>query len=316
MESKDFISVRVSTLRGDLKIGFDAYLKVAGKFILYCRQGDSFEGDRLSRLKTKKLKKMYIRLDEEDLYRQYMSQSIDMAFSNSSNKPIEIRTEVIQGAQQAVAEDLMEDPESEAFYEVAKNSSGRFAKFIRDEEKALKCLANTQNEDKSISHHGVTVASLAVGMAQKIGIDNEDDISKLVLGALIHDIEHQNEVVPLDLPRKDMTVENAAIYDVHPIEGAKRVKDLGFYDPSVVNIILQHEEFIDGSGFPKGLTEQQMDPLALIVATANSFDRMVSFYKIPPKEALKKLLIDRMGLHPLPHLKILQDILKDAEMFK
>ena len=133
MEAKDFIPIRVSTLRGDLKIDFDAYVKVAGKYILYCRQGDSFEGDRLKRLKSKKLKKMYIRLEEEDLYRGYMSQSIDMAYNNSPERSLKIRAEIIQGAQQAVAEDLMEDPESEAFYEVAKNSSGRFADFIKNE---------------------------------------------------------------------------------------------------------------------------------------------------------------------------------------
>ena len=56
----DYTTIRVSTLRGDQKINFDAYLKIGEKMVLYVRQGDSFEGDRLKRLKEKKLKKMFI----------------------------------------------------------------------------------------------------------------------------------------------------------------------------------------------------------------------------------------------------------------
>ena len=54
---QDFISMRVSTLRGDLKIDFDVYVKINDKMILYIRRGDSFEGPRLKRLREKKTKK-------------------------------------------------------------------------------------------------------------------------------------------------------------------------------------------------------------------------------------------------------------------
>ena len=61
MDAKDFVPIRVSTLRGDLKINFDAYVKVNEKHILYLRKGDSFEGSRLKRLKDKKVRKMWRR---------------------------------------------------------------------------------------------------------------------------------------------------------------------------------------------------------------------------------------------------------------
>ena len=77
MDAKEFVPIRVCTLRGDLKIDFDAFVQVAGKHILYLRKGDSFEGERLKRLKAKKLRKMYIRVEEEDLYRAYMNKNIE-----------------------------------------------------------------------------------------------------------------------------------------------------------------------------------------------------------------------------------------------
>ena len=311
MDAKDFVSIRVSTLRGDLKIDFDTYVKVAGKYILYLRKGDSFEGGRLKRLKEKKLRKMYIKAGEETDYRKYMTQNIEMAYNNAPERPIETRSEIIQGVQQAAAEDVMENPESDAFYYVAKEGSQKFAEFIEKEQKALESLLAIPNQDQSISHHGVTVATIATGLAQKLGLADQIPMNLLVMGCLIHDIEHQHETVPLTKKKADMSTEETALYELHPMSGASRVKDLSFYDQSVINIILQHEEFIDGSGFPKGSFEQDLDPLSILAATANSYDRLVSFYGMQPKDALKTLLIENMGLHPLTHLQSLQSVLKE-----
>ncbi len=311
MDAKDFVSIRVSTLRGDLKIEFDTYVKVAGKHILYLRKGDSFEGSRLKRLKEKKLRKMYIKAEEESDYRKYMAQNIEMAYSNTPERPIKTRAQIIQGVQQAAAEDIMEDPESQAFYYVAKEGSQKLAQFIENEKKALESLLSIPNQDQSISHHGVTVATIATGLATQLGLSEQIPMNLLVMGCLIHDIEHQHAPAPFTKKITDMTTEETALYELHPYNGASRVKDLGFYDPSVINIILQHEEFIDGSGFPKGALEQDLDPLSLLASTANSYDRLVSFYGMAPKEALKTLLIENMGLHPLTHLQSLQNVLKE-----
>ena len=73
---QDYTPIRVSTLRGDLKIPFDAYVRVAGKYILYLRKGDSFEGKRLNKLKEKKLRTMFIPFDSLKHYRSYMTENI------------------------------------------------------------------------------------------------------------------------------------------------------------------------------------------------------------------------------------------------
>ncbi len=40
--SMSHVPVRVSTLRGDQKVDFDAYIKINEKMVLYIRKGDSF----------------------------------------------------------------------------------------------------------------------------------------------------------------------------------------------------------------------------------------------------------------------------------
>jgi HD-GYP domain-containing protein (c-di-GMP phosphodiesterase class II) len=64
----------------------------------------------------------------------------------------------------------------------------------------------------------------------------------------------------------------------------------------VISIIVQHEEYIDGRGFPQGLQEKNMDPLAVIVSTCNALDRLLTFERVPQKDAVKNALNNKYRL--------------------
>ncbi len=311
---QDYAPIRVSTLRGDLKIPFDAYVRVAGKYILYLRKGDSFEGKRLNKLKEKKLRTMFIPQDSMTVYRSYMSENIERAYDPVPPRPIEARVEVIQGAQQAAAEDLMEYPDAKEFYNVAKMGSQRYADFILNEKESVRAVLQMDNLDGSISQHGVSVSTIALAIAEKMHLTEAHPMNLLVLGSLIHDIEHFHSGLPIAQPIEQFSPEQKEIYYKHPEQGALRLRNAGFYDQMVVDIVLQHEEHIDGSGYPRGLRDKNLDPISMIVAAANSFDRYITFEKHSIKDALKKILIKKVGLHTLEHLKALQDALKERNL--
>lgn len=308
-EPGGFIPIRVSTLRGDLKIPFDVYVKVAGKFIHYCRQGESFEGKRLDRLRAKKLKLMYVRSQDDIPYRQYLEESIDQAYKKS-DKALNIRMEVIQGFQQAAAEEYIDDPSNKFTYEHVRASVQRMVEFLTREPRAIQALLMIQNTDASISHHGVNVAALSVAIAMTEGLREGHTLDLLALGCLLHDLDHCGNQLDLTVPLKSLNRSDNETYRHHPMAGAKKLQASPFVDGLVLNIVLQHEENLNGTGFPKGLTKDQMDPLVMVAATANAYDRMVSFDKMEPKEAIKNLFIEKLGLYPLNHLQTLQKLLK------
>lgn len=308
MAEEKMTPIRVATLRGDIQIPFDVYLHVAGKYILYVRRGESFEGVRLERLKAKKLKKMYVKPEDEIPYKQYLEESIDRAYK--PGPPIQQRAEVIQGFQQAAAEDYMEDPLNEFSYNHVKSSLQRFTEFLEHEPDGVRAILTLQNIDHSITHHGVNVAALSVAMVLETGIRTGHPLHLMALGCLLHDMEHYFNEFPVELPHDQLTPEQKEAYRRHPTSGAHRLQGAKFLDQLTLNIITQHEEHIDGTGFPKGLYEHDLDPMVIIVAAANSYDRLVSFNSMAPKDALKSLLIDKMGAFPLPVLQTLQTVLK------
>lgn len=304
-----YISIRVSTLRGDQKIDFNAYVKINDKMVLYLRRGDSFEGDRLKRLKERKLRKMYIVAEDENSYLGYMQRNIEMAYDNSSTKDIQGRAEIIQGSQQSNVEEVFENAENATSYNYAKDAAGKYVSFIMSNTQALSAIVNMENADKNIAHHGVTVATLAIALAQKLGINDAKKTQLLTLGALLHDYGHHNSLLNVNQPLEQMSAEDKALWLQHPKQGAMRVQDKKHFDQSVINIILQHEETINGMG-PLGLMEKEQDPLSVLVSSANAMDRLITFENIPKNEAAKKLMIDHIGKHPLPHIQFLNEIIK------
>lgn len=308
----EYVPVRVSTLRGDQQVEFDAYVKLNEKYVLYIRKGDSFEGPRLTRLKGKKLKRMYIVPDDEENYRKYLSKNIEMAYDSNSGKSIETRSEVVQGIQQSNAENVMENVDSAEVYNEAKTGVARFVEFLQKENAAIAHILKLDNADRTIAHHGVTVSTLATALAAKLGITDSKSSQMLGLGGLIHDMEHFHSGLDLARPLSAFSGKELELYKEHPLSGATRLLDKKHVDKSVINIIVQHEEFVGGGGFPKGLRESQMDPLSVIVATANALDRLITFEGVPKKDAAKELMIRSVGKYPLEHMKALANIANQA----
>lgn len=305
-----FAPIRVSVLRGDQKIGFDVFVEVAGKHILYLRKGDSFEGQRLDRLKKKKLKKMYIRDEDEQLYRDYMSRNIEMAYDQKSGQSIEDRSHIVQGIQQSAAESMFENPQDEATYKEVKAGTERFTQFLLNEENALRSLLAIDNGDQNLAHHGVTVASMAVEIARLTGFTDTHNLSLVALGALIHDLGHHISGQNIARPLKDFSAEELKIYHEHPAVGASKLREVKHIDLQVAQIILEHEETIDGSGFPGKLTESKVNPLSVYVQSANLFDRMMTFEGIPRPDIVRRLMTDAIGRYPLEHLNAIKTILQ------
>lgn len=306
----DYVPIRVSTLRGDQPIDFDAFIKINDKYILYLRKGDSFEGERLSRLKAKKLKKMFIVPESEENYRQYLHRNIEIAYDPQSGKAVASRAEIIQGDQQGKTEAVMENPDNEILYNEAKDSASKFAHFLTTEDpESVNTILAITNVDQNIAHHGVTVSSLAVALAKRLDITDPKQLQMLTLGSLLHDFEHFHSGLSIARPLKAFTSEELKVYMSHPLIGGQKVQDKKHFDQAVINIIVQHEEYIDGKGFPNGLAESKIDPLALIVGSANALERLMTFESVPKKDAVKQLMLRAMGKHPLNHLQLLGDIM-------
>lgn len=142
-------------------------------------------------------------------------------------------------------------------------------------EEAVQALASTlEIRDPYTAGHQRNVGRLASAVAQKIGL-SADQIRGLLLAGVIHDVG--KIVVPAEIlskPGKLLPAEFDLIR-AHAQAGYDIVKGIDFPWP-IGQMILQHHERLDGSGYPHGLKGDAILIEAKILAVADVVEAMIS----------------------------------------
>lgn len=153
-------------------------------------------------------------------------------------------------------------------------------------------LATVNNHDSYTFRHSLHVAGLTYAFAEHLGF-NERDKNTMVTGALLHDVGKAR--IPLALLDKEtpLNLKEQMLFVQHPTFGAQILKNDGCWDQLALNLVLEHHEYLDGSGFPKRLAgDRIIDPVRMLTI-ADIFSELVDkrSYKdaIEPKKAMKKL---------------------------
>lgn len=135
----------------------------------------------------------------------------------------------------------------------------------------LHCMRD--NDDATYAH-SVSVALLCNVFGHWLKYSNED-IKVLTLCGLLHDIGKM--LVPSNIISKPSTLSKVE-YDIvknHPTDGYHLLEDQDL-DERVKKAALMHHERRDGSGYPQGLKDDQIDEFAQIVAIADIYEAMTS----------------------------------------
>ncbi len=123
--------------------------------------------------------------------------------------------------------------------------------------------------------HSLNVAIAAVTCGIGMGL-SAAELRELALSALFHDIG--KECVPLSILDKPGPLDDneRAIIRCHPEFGYEMLKRRSEFPESVRTAILQHHENDDGSGYPQGLSHDDIFLYARIIHVADVFDALLS----------------------------------------
>jgi len=131
-----------------------------------------------------------------------------------------------------------------------------------------------EKRDPYTAGHQQRVAELATAIAHEMGLP-EDRQEGLRLGALIHDIG--KIYVPAEFLNRPGHLSDTEfeIIQSHPLMGHDIVKGIEFPWP-VADMVVQHHERLDGSGYPKGLKGEDILLEARILSVADVVEAMAS----------------------------------------
>jgi putative nucleotidyltransferase with HDIG domain len=128
--------------------------------------------------------------------------------------------------------------------------------------------------DRMTARHSAAVARYARTVAAEAGLSKEQQELAHTAG-LLHDIG--KFVLPDRILKRDVQLTEADWDQIrtHPYEGARIVSEIDGYQP-IGELILAHHERIDGLGYPRGLSGEQIPPIARIIAVVDAYDVMTA----------------------------------------
>ena len=131
-----------------------------------------------------------------------------------------------------------------------------------------------ETRDPYTSGHQQRVADLARAIATYMGL-SEKEIEGIRMAAIIHDLGKTS--VPAEILSKPgrLNEYEAGIIKSHPRVGYEILKEIEFPWP-IAQIVLQHHERINGTGYPQGLSRQDILMEARIIGVADVIEAMAS----------------------------------------
>ena len=139
---------------------------------------------------------------------------------------------------------------------------------------AAALAATVEERDPYTAGHEERVARIATAMATALGWD-EGRISELTMAARVHDLGKIR--IPAEILSRPGRLDEAemALVRRHAQTGYDILHSAGFPE-GLCQIVLQHHERLDGSGYPQKLTGDQICPSALILAVADVAEAMTA----------------------------------------
>ena len=167
----------------------------------------------------------------------------------------------------ANARELLETAQAEEGTPAGTADAEQNGQMLKDVTAAL------ETQDRYTIGHSRRVARNAALVASGMGLSDEE-VATVRAAATMHDIGK------LDVPREilnkpgKLTPEEFDVVKHHAADGAALVACLG--DAELTTIVRHHHERLDGTGYPDGLSGDEIPIGARILAVADTFDAIVS----------------------------------------
>jgi putative nucleotidyltransferase with HDIG domain len=186
--------------------------------------------------------------------------------------------------------------DKEAWKALLEQSDAQIQQTIENEANALKKVI--QVKDSDLLEHSLRVSRYAVQVASAMQL-SEQRQKNLGYAGIFHDIGKIaiRDHILYKAGRLDES--EYALMKEHPVYGAEILRELGAWD-DVAEIVLQHHEKYDGSGYPQRLKAEEILLEARILAVADAYDALISgriYRQGIPREEVLAILKQDVGSH-------------------
>lgn len=302
-EKKEYCKVPIDEFVSGQHVEFDVYIKLSEtKVVKLAHKGEEIPKDKIVQFKNKGLKYLYILAEDFNKLIQF-NLNLTKIIKDRSDISNEKKLNFIKYTGEVILEKTFITGVNESSFQDAKKFIDLTLNVAGEEESTVQLLDILNNHSNGLYAHALGVSMYSVMIAKEMGIESNVALFKLSMAGLFHDIG-KKEIDPqlLEKPRHLLTNEERKTIESHVIRGQEILASLKYFHSEVIQMVLEHHEDLQGSGYPFGKRKLELHPLSKILQVANVFiGETLTCNKgqtpKPPMEAilyLEKLYEDRL----------------------
>ena len=295
---KQILTVEMDDAMPDMVTANALYIRdMDGVDLLFAEEGTKLTANHINKLKEHRVKELTIftyilppsSLTEEVPDEEPQDDLVEMPQKYEETLPEvvpvisnELRDKTINSIQNlfSIAKDANESNDNmTTAYQAVKDLDDVVHQLINAitlDTRGLIHINNLKSYDEYTYHHSLSVAVLAVAIGQELNL-GRDDLTQLCRCALLHDIGKMFIPVELITNPGRLKPDEFDIIKTHAMEGGKHLKNGVISGLNILLGVMYHHEKYDGSGYPKGLSKDQIPMFGRIIAVADVYDAVTSF---------------------------------------
>ena len=151
-------------------------------------------------------------------------------------------------------------------------------------------LTRLKQHDEYTYQHALSASIWAVALGRQLGLGRLD-LRALAMGGMLMDVGKLRLKPDLLQTNRELSEEDEAELRAHVDHGVALLTEKGMVNQDVLDMVAHHHERYDGSGYPRGLSGDEIPPMARIAAIVDTYDALTSnrLYApaVSPSEAIR-----------------------------
>lgn len=183
------------------------------------------------------------------------------------------------------APDTPEANKSDNMVNVSRMARKIVSKILENPDIVQFCVISKLLDDNFLYRHSINTCVLSLLVAGAMGFDAYN-MQCVGTGALLHDIGLCE--MPALINPQQRSPQQESLWKEHPRYGYYFAKEAGLPD-NIINMILNHHEYWDGSGYPRGIGGNDIPIGARIITVCETYDRLLNSEGYPHYQAIEYL---------------------------
>ncbi|MEZ6072690.1 MAG: HD domain-containing protein [Pirellulales bacterium] len=274
-EMRGLVAVPLIALRSVRRVEADLYVYCMNsqRPVLYQRAGTRLTGDQADALEAAGNRCLYVCVGEFNRVGKQLLASLSTLLENDDITPAE-RYGVLQTAVSAEVEHAVKLVHCDRFVKLSSDVARHIRSLVESRQLLPHDLFRIARHDYHTFAHVTNVASYAVMLALQTGLADGDDLERLAVAAMLHDLGKRYVPRHVLLKPGPLNPSERALIETHTQRGYESLLHRNDVDFDQLMVVYQHHERIDGRGYPVGVTGEEIHPWAQLIAVVDVFDAM------------------------------------------